>query len=435
MSRFRLLIAAAMICLLPGLHAAVSADSSWTQFQADPAHSGYIPYTINTNNIVPLWSLADTELGHASLVPGVVTDADHVYVVGRTTDGDPYEVVAVDRLSKTVAWTRGFSPYSRGLSAPATGNGKVYVHQWGHSGISGGNAAQYPYVTGLDAQTGEIDFATSHSGQWSSGSRPTVAGNQVFAAGGYYGGLDAYDAITGNKQWFSKVNQQYGWIPAADEDSVYVYMGYASASPGPSTGTLYVVNRATGQSSKILNPQDKHTRYKGTVTLGQQNDALVLANENTGLKLVSFDLTNKAVGWRTPINAPGEIAINGGIVYASSGIELLALEESTGNKLDSWFTPAGESLSGNLIVTDNLIFAQTTEATYAIDRITLDDVWSTDLTGDIALGDGLLLISTNESVSAFTVPEPTTLITFMLLAIGLTGSRYSLKPGEVMNRR
>jgi hypothetical protein len=283
----------------------------------------------------------------------------------------------------------------------------VYVHQWGHSGISGGSASQYPYVTGLNESSGAIAFATSHSGQWSSGSRPTVAGSQVFAAGGYYGGLDAYNGIAGGIQWFAKVNQQYGWIPAADSERVYVYMGSASASPGPPIGTFYAFNRSNGgQAFTILNTDDQFTRYNGTVFVGDQNDAFAFSRGQGGLKLVSFDLLNRTVRWRVAGNFSGALAIDDGIIFAANGIELTLFDEATGNKLDSWFAPPGEALQRNLLVTENLIFLGTAEGTYGLDRSSLEIVWQSDLTGDLAFGEDMLFISTTSAIYAFAVPEP-----------------------------
>jgi outer membrane protein assembly factor BamB len=332
-----------------------------------------------------------------------------------------YQVMALNRSTGNKVWNQGFITDLDEVSQPSVGNGKVYVHQWGHSGISGGDPSQYPYMIGMDAQTGTKQFATSHAGQWSSGSRPTVAGTQVFAAGGYYGGLDAYNGLSGDSSWFAKVNQQYGWIPAADSQNVYVYMGPASSSPGPQVGTLYAFNRNTGASAfTIQNPDDLHTLYDGTVFLGSQNDALTLTYNKT---ITSFDLVNKSVRWRKAGNFNGSFAFDDGRVFAGNGIELDELDEATGNVLRKWFAPSGEYLAGNLLVTESLIFAQTNRSSYAIDRLTLSPVWSTSSIGDLALGDGMLLISNASSVVAFAVPEPASILIMLAGGAALTARR------------
>ena len=224
------------ILLFLGASAPGVADEtlSWSQFQGNATHSGYIPLTIHSERIQPLWMVTNTQLGQTSFVQGVATDADHVYLTG-------YNAKRHLRRHRSQRFYRGgvlasvFQlPFGRSVSSPSVGNGTVYVHQWGHSGVAGGNPSQYPYLTGMDAGTGTIRFATSHSGQWNSGSRPTVAGNQVFAAGGYYGGLDSYDAQTGARTWFAPVNQQYGWIPRSRFGASLRLYGTRLRQPRPS---------------------------------------------------------------------------------------------------------------------------------------------------------------------------------------------------------
>jgi outer membrane protein assembly factor BamB len=103
------------------------------------------------------------------------------------------------------------------------------------------------------------------------------------------------------------------------------------------------------------------------------------------------------------------MAVDAGIVFASNGKELALLDEATGAKLDSWLAPPGQSLTGNLLVTDNLIFLHTSQSTYAIDRATLTSVWSTNVAGDLALGNDMLLISDDYGLYAYQLPEPGTM--------------------------
>jgi hypothetical protein len=394
------------------------AEAAWTQFQGNARHDGNVGGDIGANAFDLRWNLSSSQLS-GNVVPGVVADGDSAFLTVSPGKTEPYDVVCLNSRTGAENWRRGFAPYGFGLSEPSIGNGKVYVHQWGHSGVSGGNASQYPYVFGLDATTGEIDFATNHSGQWSSGSRPTVAGTQVFAAGGYYGGLDAYNGVGGAKSWFANVNQQYGWIPAADDERVYVYMGAASASPGPPTGRLYAFQRSSGASAfTVINTDDTWTSNTSSVVVGSQGNVLAFSRTQQGIKLVNFDIVTQSVTWRTPGTFNGRIAVDDGTIFAPNGIELSLFDESTGNKLDSWFAPAGESLQGNLIVSDDLIIAQTQQSTYAIRRSDLTNVWSTPLTGDLAYSDRTLFISYHGGVSAFAaVPEPTGF--GLLVSVGL----------------
>jgi outer membrane protein assembly factor BamB len=195
-------------------------------------------------------------------------------------------------------------------------------------------------------------------------------------------------------------------------------MGSASGIPGPEIGTFYAIDRSTGNLAfTIHNPDDRNSLYKGTVFLGSQNDAITLTNGAAGLTLVSFDLDQQTIRWQSAGNYLSTVAIDRGLIFAANGSKLDVLNETTGVKTGSWVSPTS-NLNGHLLVTDNLIFAQTSLRTYAIDRATLTTVWSTNTVGDLTLGNGLLLISTGNSVAAFAVPEPSALA---LLGMGVFG--------------
>lgn len=380
---------------------------SWTQHQGNAAHTGYVGVSVDPSRIQQIWSVTASQLGQTSFVTGAVTDGSNAFLTGPVSGG-LYQVNALALGSGTRQWVQTFAPYSYpGLSQPSVGNGKVYVHQWGHSGISGGNPAQYPYLMGMDAQTGAKQFATSHAGQWSSGSRPTVAGNQVFCVGGYYGGLDAYDAISGARNWSVGAAQTDGWIPAADDQYVYTYLNSTLQAYRRSDGVVaYSIPNTGGGSTS-------------TVTLGQQNDAIVYSYGT----LTSFNLGSRSRQWVVSGNFNGGFAVADGIVFANNGIEVDLFDEATGAKIGYWFAPAGRYMTNNLIVTDNLIFTQTDRTTYALDRSTLQPVWSADVIGTMSLGDGVLLVNNSSTITAFELPEPSALT--MLLLGGLAFARQS----------
>jgi hypothetical protein len=363
------------------------APGPWTQYQGNAAHTGYVAGSVNAAALQEVWSVSSSDIGASSFAEGAVTDSNHVYLTAfdhRTSSYSYYDIVALNRISGEIDWTRSLASYGSPISAPAAANGKVYVHVWGHSAISGGNASQFPYLYGLSAATGAVAFATR---------------------------LDGYNSTSGTKLWSSEVNQQYGWIPAADGQRVYVYMGSASASPGPQTGTLYAFNRSNGSMAfTIQDSLDTHSLRDGTVTLGDQNDALALIRTAQGNAWASFDLLSHSVKWHAYGNYDGAIAIHGGLIYAANGIELSVLSEATGEKLRSWFAPPSESLTGNLLITDNMAFVGTSLGTYGINLDSLEAVWSTSTPGDLALGNNLLLISNSTSVTAFSVPEASSLV-------------------------
>ena len=324
----------------------------------------------------------------------------------------PYLLSRFDGRDGSLLWQQAIPANSYdGVSAPTVFNDTVYVHHWGHSGSSGSTSpTDYPALVGFDIDTGKQKFWTTHSGQWSSGSRPTVIEDRVFAAGGYYGGLDAY-GLDGEALWFHKVNQQYGWIPAADANNVYVYMGEAASSPGPSIGSLFVVDRATGNRvSTILHPTSDGSFYGElqSVMLGGRGDALALTRNSHSVRadsetLVSFDIEGESILWERNGDFSGNGAVANGTIAIPDGDVLRFLDQDTGEDLWSWF---GGSVSGNVVLTDDYAFVNAWNGVHAIDLNSRESVWSVEgLNGDLALDGEILVVSNPDGIYAYGTEE------------------------------
>ncbi|MCO6043214.1 PQQ-like beta-propeller repeat protein [Aeoliella sp. ICT_H6.2] len=395
---------------------------------------------IHAGLLEPAWSIDAPDYSARAGDRGVaIVDGD---VYATMLDGygfsGPYLVGRYDGDTGSQVWQIPIPANSHdGVSAPSVQGDTVFIHHWGHSGSSGSDfPIDYPALVGLDTQTGEQQFWTTHSGQWSSGSRPTIEGDAVFAAGGYYGGLDAY-GVDGESRWFHKVNQQYGWIPAADSENVYVYMGEASASPGPSTGSLYVVDRDTGsRSATILHPSSSGTFYGQlqSVVLGGHEDALALTYNNHpaypgSRTLVSFDLSEQTIAWEIGGEFSGNPAVGNGLVFVPEADVLRVVDQFNGETSWTW---AGSNLSGNVVLTDRYAFVNSGNSVHAIDLIDRSSVWNSDgITGAIALDENLLIISNPNGVFAFTaVPEPMTgIYAWSAIACILVRYRFRLTTG------
>jgi len=387
----------------------VAQADDWTQFQGNAAHTGYVPGTFDPHVFTELWSVDAPPYSAGPGDRAVAIDRSQVYATmleGYGFEG-PYHVLGLDLRTGQEHWRNSITANSHsGVSAPTVHGKRVYVHHWGHSGSSGSTYPDdYPMLIGLDAIDGDTLFQTTHSGQWSSGSRPTTMGDQVFAAGGYYGGLDAYDGETGANTWFTKVPQQYGWIPAADETHVYVYMGYASASPGPSPGRLYAVHREQGGIDyEVLHPESYHTFY-GTlqnVALGELGDAFSLTRSASyDTLLASFDLESRSIRWQLNGDFTGTMAVGNGVIAIPNGNQLTFIEQATGNPLWSW--QAGIDVTGNVVLTDNLAFVSAGGSVHAVDLLRRESVWSAPVSGDLALAHGVLVVSNPSGVTAFQV--------------------------------
>lgn len=405
--------------------------AQWSQFQGDAGHTGYAPGAIDAPDLTSIWSIDAPDYSARPGDRSVAIVDGNVYATMLDGYGarGPYLLSSFNGLNGNLLWQEAIPANSHsGVSAPTVAGDRVYVHHWGHSSSSGSSFPEdYPALVGFDANTGDQLFWTTHAGQWSSGSRPTVLGGQVFAAGGYYGGLDTY-SLDGTSLWFHKLNQQYGWIPAADDENVYVYMGEASASPGPSTGSLFVIDRATGERrSTILHPtSDGRLSQLQSVMLGGRDDALALTDNSLWgddrYTLASFDISEESISWEINGDFSGNPAVANGIIAIPDEDLLRFIDQDTGADLWSWF---GGDVSGNVVLTDDYAFVNASDGVHAIDLETKESVWSVDgITGNLALDDGLLIVSNPEGIYAFadsseSVPEPTSI--FGLIALGFLG--------------
>lgn len=422
-SLFDTLLVVLILCLQ---FASQTATAGWSQFQGNAQHTGFVESDLRATSLKPLWTI---DAPPYSAQPGdrsvAIVDGDvYATILSGYGFSGPYILNRIDGNDGKIKWQIPISAYSHsGVSAPSVDGGVVYVHHWGHSS-NPSSPSELPSLMGFDANDGSQLFVTPHSGQWESGSRPTIAGDRVFAAGGYYGGLDSYH-LDGNHQWFHQVNQQYGWIPAADDEKVYVYMGEASASPGPGTGSLYIVDRDSGaRTSTILHPQSGGSFYGASqsVVLGGMDDAFAQTySSNFSNILVRFNISNNDISWQLSSNFSGVPAVGNGMVFIPDGSRLRVLDQATGNDLWNW---QGGSVFGNVVLTDNYAFVTAGSSVHAIDITTHQSVWnSSGITGSIALENQLLVISNPNGVYAFSVPEPGALHLMMISICGLALSR------------
>ena len=433
--------------LSPLLCAGQTAQAQWSQYQGNAAHTGCVPETVSGSRLIAGWSKTFSVNGQVARHSDIAVNAQGVYLNYQASsdygDGSRYNVVSLNPATGQEQWSASVDSYAGEVSAPSLGSGLLYVHAYGHSGISGGNPSQYPHLVGINAATGQSVFSTAHEGQWDAGSRPTTLGNQVVALGGYYGGMDSHNAATGARQWRIGMPQQYAFIPAMDTQRAYIYYGSGSASPGPRISALYAINRATGNIDAIIqNPSDPSTTFSSisSVTLGGANDALVTANSPnfSSRQVTAFNLLNHSIKWSRDLNVTSSPAVAGGIVAVALQNSLEMLNEANGADLWTWNAPNGVSLSSNVVLTDNLAFVASGDTVFGVDRLTGTLDWS-DYVGvegningnqpySLAYYGGTLYASGSTRLITFdAVPEPTGIL--------LGGGLFAFGGGLLARRR
>lgn len=390
-------VLAVLLVAMSSARADSDATTTWATFQGNSSHSGYVPVMLNTDIVLPLWQLnfASSDLSLQSNL--VAIEQNQLFFGGYSSQSNLYAVTALNASTGVTNWSRETHPKARGLSGLSLGDGRVYVDAFGHSGSS---STAKPTVLAYSTADGSPVFATTHSGQWNAGGQPLYHEGRVFCAGGYYGGLDAYDAVTGAREWYRGMPQQYGWTPAAKGDNLFIYLGEASASPGPSTGRLYAIDASTGNLSYEILDNESYTRG-GSVLLTENNSALT---SNSG-RIIRFDLDRKAVDWAIPMSNSATMAADGDEVFVPSGGVLNVLDETTGVVLWSWNVPGGSGINNNTVVTNTHVFVSTASQVYAVDRATRQVTWSAAGGGQLAMSGDKLFVTTSAGIQAFQMAE------------------------------
>jgi len=411
-----------MLAAVMSMATAVRAD--WSTYQGGADHTGYVPGTISSSNLSLRWSnpVAPSALG------GLAVGGNGVYV-----GGPGRSITAVDEHSGAPLWS---NPYTFGVgtgqvyttSAPAYANGMVYYQTDNEGDVS--------LFHGVSAATGVKVFATRYNAQWETYLNPTPYGGTVYTGGGSYGGIYSYNATNGAQKWFGYVGQYDGWTPSVDGQYAYSFTG--TGDTVPIYGEFRMIDLATGSTAHLVT--DTQFQWNGytmrsAVVLGSHHDAFAI-NEPGSVypsysgagRLISFDTQADAthtphIAWVLSDHYTGQPTLANDVLYANDDGNLVALDEVTGNLLWSWAPPKG-SLTGTMVATDNVLFASTATTTYALDLDTHLPDWSYDVSGKLAVSDGMLFVAgSNGTLYAFQVPEPSTLGLAMFWGAMLAGRR------------
>lgn len=382
--------------------APVAADGNWSTLQGNPAHTGYVAARFSAANFADAWTVpttnppSDVAATSGSVFFNVLQADRHIYTLAVSTSG-------------------GVPRWSFDL-----GNKNVYANTlpFGPSYANGRVAAMAPNDTStaaplqvINAATGGYISTPTYTAQFSAGSVPTLVGDELYFAAGYYGnGVFKADAATGTSNWQATIITQYsGYV--MDGESVAVdqrYVYYFNA------GALVVLNRTDGTLAQaIRNPFFTRTgiSYSGSYVGAPMLDEgrIVTFTDNYGvgdaLPLAAFALNNERPIWRSSYSYTGQPAAHGSKVYAvrSSSTIVDVIDATTGLVSASINVGGSENLKSNVVVSDSHLFVASATTTFAVD---LGDAaypvaWKTSYGGNLAITpDGYLIISTKAGLHA-----------------------------------
>lgn len=382
----------------------------WTQRGGDAGHSNFFDAGVDAAGISPAWNQPLPYVANGNWAQSgnqaVAIDDMHVYrtsLDGYWASGD-YHIIAYDLATGAPVWDQvivGNGP----VSAPTVADGKVYVNRSGHSGGSGGTEEEWPWLYVLDAHTGAVLQRQTYSAQWASDERPVIAGGQIIAPDGYYGGFSSWATSTLARQWNNQGPQLASPLAALDSQYVYAYddrfylrsTGAYQGRIAPPTGMGWIGSPVVSDSGRLLfNVRD--SKYY-----------------STKFGISSYDAQTRTPRWTVTLpSIPAGKAVGDGLIAVTVGQQLILLDEATGAQVGSWNAP--ETLNTQIILTQTHAFVQSTgynsSHVYAINLETGRPDWTYenrtegDLLGtsmEMALGSGLLVLSNDAFVTAFDV--------------------------------
>jgi hypothetical protein len=369
--------------------------SEWATFQGNAAHTGYVPVTLDPNQIATRWQLdvpAFLYFNGLFNLATVTTANGNFYIAGNNA------VTAHSEFDGSTIWSYSFAglPFPS-VNPPAVSNGTVYVAAGQQSST---------YMFGLDAMNGSVKFRSAMSAQWENYFAPTVGPSGVYTNAGTYGGLYAFDS-QGSQLYVAAAPQQSAWTPAVNASGVYAYTGDA----------LHVFDPVTGAVKATINdPTFTNYIYEigGSAVLGAANSVFAAAYGNSWLNgggvgnaLVHFNLQTNTVDWSVHGVYPSTPAYNSAVVYAANNnpLRVEARAETDGSLIWSWTPPAAGDTKfvSEVLLTQNTIIVSTNLSTYAIDRTTHHVVWSYPVAGSLALSpNGILYIESYGTSGATT---------------------------------
>jgi Leucine-rich repeat (LRR) protein len=339
----------------------------WGSHQGNAAHNGFMPIDLAHESFSLRWSITMSE--SVELHPVVVADGSVFATSSSYRDNFLFAINSVDGSER---WKKGYGDINS-INPPAYANGYVYFQTGGHGDS---------FLRALNAVDGALQFKSSYSNQWSNYDAATPYGDDVYVAGGSYGGMYKFNGSGGEQSWFTDLAQVDHWTPAVDENNAYAF-----------SNGLAKINKTDGTIVNHIAAEE--FSWSGiTPVLGFDQDLFAISSRT----LVAYDLRTQAVKWQKEANYTGDPTIGLGQVFALNNSALVVLDEFDGNVLWSWEPDNGASLSGNIVVSKNLVFVHDNANTYAIDLKTHQQVWTYAAGGHLSLSnEGALYIATSTS--------------------------------------
>jgi outer membrane protein assembly factor BamB len=392
---------ALMTCIFLTMQSAFAVDiktTPWPMYQQNSSHTGYLPVMLDPTNFKFDWKKKlgrDDEPGSwdPNISSAIVADknvyvAHHGYISGALNND------TIQSFSITDGKEIWMQLYREKINAvptyvgqPSIDNNTLYTQQGGTYTIPSGLYA-------FNANTGREIFHTKIDSPLFNFLSPPFDENNIYINGSMFGGIYSIEKNHGDINWFSSLPLQLvlNATPSVNDKYVVYYVN----------GKLYILDKNSG--SLITTFSDPYNQFPadstGFAPVLSGNNALIL----TSGYLYNFDIKDQHIVWADGKGFAGQFSIDEKNIYAANNGNLLCIDQSTGKIIWSW-NKTNETVKGQLIVTNNLVFVSTEKFIYAISKTTHQTVWSYRTNGSLSLGMGHLYV----------VQEPGILLSFSVI--------------------
>jgi outer membrane protein assembly factor BamB len=354
----------------------VGAQNAWPTYQADARHTGYVPNAYDPETFSLRWEA----VVRSGFPLNPVTGAEgRVFAsIVQYFDSGP-SLFALDAKDGELIWSRDFGEVFS-VNPPAWAHGNVYVQTGSGSG---------GWLHAFDAASGTRFLRAPFEAQFERYYAPVLEDGSAYVNAGTYGGMYAFDAFSGRREWSAGLSQYDEWTPAIMGDTAYAFLG---RSVFYSAG-LYVLDRHSGQRRRFI--PDPNFVWAGW----SMRSAPVILDDRDVIavhdgRVLRFDVGGENVAWEHLDQYVGQPTVARGTIHVINGDHVEALDLSSGTELWRWTPPPGEGgPTGTMIVTDSHLFVSTTVAVHAVDLSTQESSWSYPAAGWIALADDNLYIA------------------------------------------
>jgi hypothetical protein len=369
-------------------------ETDWPQYHYNAQHTGYNSAETMTPPLELKWyhRLQWNHAHYTAKLLQATIVGPHVYArSGRYYDYDHADTATSWCFSLETGlpvwqrqWQHGYK-----LSQHSYAHGRLYVQVEGEE--------PYGFVACMDPMTGEEHWRGEFTLWWTDYIGPTLHDEYVllYAGGTTKPQILAGNAITGEGLWYN-LGAYEDACPAAYGDYCYAVVPYWLRQYRVETGEIMWTYWLLDDSLDY--PTGKASRYRGWYNspLIDTTNSLIFVIKTESI--MCFDLEAKERVWR---HEGGLYRCNPALcndtLYATHSGVLKAYDALTGDSL--WtFVPPVDTFDGYTppVIANGHVYVATLNDVYAVSIESQEAVWSYPVGGDLAVGQGHLIVTTQD---------------------------------------